>query len=59
VEAPVLRRRTSPMPFLNTEVRRDMSKVNVAELEGNLADHMMCSSLVALTCFFAVVDFVP
>ena len=57
-EAPVVRRRTSPMQFLQ-EVRREMSKVTWPSWKETWLTTMMVFIMVGLTMvFFAVVDFV-
>ena len=57
-EAPVLRRRTSPMQFF-TEVRREMSKVTWPSWKETWLTTMMVFIMVGLTMvFFFVVDFV-
>jgi preprotein translocase subunit SecE len=57
-EAPVLRRRTSPMQFLQ-EVRREMSKITWPSWKETWLTTMMVFIMVGLTMvFFAVVDFV-
>ena len=57
-EAPVLRRRTSPMQFF-TEVRREMSKVTWPSWKETWLTTMMVFIMVGLTMvFFAVVDFI-
>ncbi len=55
-EAPVVRRRTSPMQFLS-EVRREMSKVTWPSWKETWLTTMMVFIMVGLTMvFFAVVD---
>ena len=57
-EAPVPRRRTSPMQFFQ-EVRREMSKVTWPSWKETWLTTMMVFIMVGLTMvFFAVVDFV-
>jgi preprotein translocase subunit SecE len=57
-EAPVLRRRTSPMQFF-TEVRREMSKVTWPSWKETWLTTMMVFIMVGLTMvFFAVVDLI-
>jgi preprotein translocase subunit SecE len=57
-EAPVLRRRTSPMQFLQ-EVRREMSKITWPSWKETWLTTMMVFIMVGLTMvFFAVVDFI-
>ena len=57
-EAPVARRRTSPMQFFQ-EVRREMSKVTWPSWKETWLTTMMVFIMVGLTMvFFAVVDFV-
>jgi preprotein translocase subunit SecE len=57
-EAPVVRRRTSPMQFFQ-EVRREMSKVTWPSWKETWLTTMMVFIMVGLTMvFFAVVDFV-
>ena len=57
-QAPVLRRRTSPMQFFN-EVRREMSKVTWPSWKETWLTTMMVFIMVGLTMvFFAVVDFI-
>jgi len=57
-EAPVVRRRVSPMQFF-TEVRREMSKVTWPSWKETWLTTMMVFIMVGLTMvFFAVVDFV-
>ena len=57
-EAPVARRRVSPMQFF-TEVRREMSKVTWPSWKETWLTTMMVFIMVGLTMvFFAVVDFV-
>ena len=57
-EAPVVRRRTSPLQFLQ-EVRREMSKVTWPSWKETWLTTVMVFIMVALTMvFFAVVDFV-
>jgi len=57
-DAPVLRRRTSPMQFF-IEVRREMSKVTWPSWKETWLTTMMVFIMVGLTMvFFAVVDFV-
>ena len=56
-EAPVARRRVSPMQFF-TEVRREMSKVTWPSWKETWLTTMMVFIMVGLTMvFFAVVDF--
>jgi len=56
--APVARRRTSPLQFLQ-EVRREMSKVTWPSWKETWLTTMMVFIMVGLTMvFFAVVDFV-
>jgi preprotein translocase subunit SecE len=58
VEAPVARRRVSPMQFF-TEVRREMSKVTWPSWKETWLTTMMVFIMVGLTMvFFAVVDLV-
>ena len=57
-EAPVARRRVSPMQFF-TEVRREMSKVTWPSWKETWLTTMMVFIMVGLTMvFFALVDFV-
>jgi preprotein translocase subunit SecE len=57
-EAPVVRRRTSPMQFFQ-EVRREMSKVTWPSWKETWLTTMMVFIMVGLTMvFFAVVDLV-
>ena len=57
-EAPVPRRRTSPLQFFQ-EVRREMSKVTWPSWKETWLTTMMVFIMVGLTMvFFAVVDFV-
>jgi len=57
-EAPVARRRVSPMQFF-TEVRREMSKVTWPSWKETWLTTMMVFIMVGLTMvFFAVVDLV-
>ena len=57
-EAPVTRRRTSPMQFFQ-EVRREMSKVTWPSWKETWLTTMRVFIMVGLTMvFFAVVDFV-
>ena len=57
-EAPVARRRVSPMQFFQ-EVRREMSKVTWPSWKETWLTTMMVFIMVGLTMvFFAVVDFV-
>jgi preprotein translocase subunit SecE len=57
-EAPVARRRTSPMQFVQ-EVRREMSKVTWPSWKETWLTTMMVFIMVGLTMvFFAVVDLV-
>ena len=57
-EAPVQRRRTSPLQFFQ-EVRREMSKVTWPSWKETWLTTMMVFIMVGLTMvFFAVVDFV-